>query len=123
MGKCETIDGGPLPIDLEHLSQYTADDPAVTRDVLTLFRDQAEVWLAAMGNATDLQGWMDAAHTMKGAAGGVGAPEIAELAIEAESVSGLDTPERADVYARLETAIARATRYASQLLEDTRFAV
>ncbi len=122
MGKHSTIDGGPLPIDLEHLSQYTANDAAVTREVLTIFRDQAEGWLAAMGGAGDLQAWLDAAHTMKGAARGVGAPEIAELAKEAEGVSALNTPERADVLARLETAIARATRYASQLLEDTPFA-
>ncbi len=121
MGNLETIDGGPLPIDLEHLSQYTADDPAVTREVLTLFRDQAEAWLAAMAVATDLQAWRDVAHTMKGAAAGVGAREMAELAKEAEAVSDLDTPERADVLARLEIAIARATRYASQLLEDAPF--
>ncbi|MBN4046658.1 Hpt domain-containing protein, partial [bacterium AH-315-P15] len=102
MGNYETIDGGPLPIDLEHLSQYTADDAAVTRDVLTIFRDQAEGWLAAMGEAGDLQAWLDAAHTMKGAARGVGAPEIAQLAKEAEAVSALETPERAEVFARLE---------------------
>jgi HPt (histidine-containing phosphotransfer) domain-containing protein len=121
MGNLETIDGGPLPIDLEHLSQYTANDPALTRDVLQIYRDQAEGWLAALGDAADLKAWKDAAHTLKGASRGVGANEVALLAEEAELLPALDVADRDDLYARLERALARATRYAGQLLEDSPF--
>ena len=121
MGKFETVDGGPLPIDLEKLSQYTANDPAIARDVLQIFCDQAELWLAAMGGAADLKAWKDAAHTVKGASRGVGAGELAGLAEEAEQLEDMDAPERADYFAKLEHAMGRARCYATQLLEDSPF--
>lgn len=121
MGNHETIDGAPLPIDMEHLSTYTANDPVVTREVLALFRDQGEVWITALRQAADLGAWADTVHTMKGASRGVGALELAELAEEAEAVTEIDSPERHEIFARIEQALDRATRYAAQLLEDSPF--
>jgi HPt (histidine-containing phosphotransfer) domain-containing protein len=121
MGNLETIDGGPLPIDLEHLSQYTANDPALTRDVLQIYRDQAARWLADLEGAADLKAWKDAAHTLKGASRGVGATEVAHLAEEAEALAELQGPGREDLYTRIEHAVTRAVRYAAQLLEDSPF--
>ena len=118
MGNQETIDGAPLPIDLEHLSTYTANDPAITREVLALFRDQGEVWITALREAADLGAWADTAHTMKGASRGVGALELAGLAEEAEAVTRIDSPERDRIFAAIEQALTRAMRYATQLLED-----
>lgn len=121
MGSHETVDGGPLPINMEHLSQYTANDPSITRDVLALFRCQAGDWLDALHAAPDLGAWRAAAHKMKGGSRGVGAEELAELAEEAESLDALDGAGQVDLLARLDHATARATRYAAQLLEDSPF--
>lgn len=121
MGKLDTVDGRPLPIDLEHLSQYTANDPGITRDVLNLFRGQAGEWVAALEHAESLDAWRAAAHKMKGGARGVGAGELAQLAEEAESLADLSMDERHDLLAEISFAATRATRYASQLLEDSPF--
>ena len=121
MGNLETIDGGPLPIDLEHLSQYTANDPELTRDVLQIYRDQADGWRQQLAKAADLKAWQDAAHTLKGASRGVGANEVAALAEEAERLVDLDGDAREAIYARLDFALTRAVRYAAQLLEDSPF--
>jgi len=118
----QTIDGGPLPIDLEYLSQNTANDPELTRAVLQIFCDQADTYLAAMATAADVGAWQDAAHTMKGASRAVGAREVAQLAEDAEALADLDTPDRATMLDQLEAAMARAKRYAEQLLEDSPFA-
>jgi len=121
MGNHETIDGGPLPIDLEHLSQYTANDPALTRDVLKIYRDQADTWLTMLSGAADLKAWRDAAHTLKGASRAVGAREVARLAEEAEGLAAIDDPARADHTSRISHALSRAVRYTAQLLEDSPF--
>jgi len=121
MGKFETIDGGPLPIDLERLTHHTAGDADVARDVLKIFSDQTEVWTAALKSAPSPQAWRDTAHTMKGAARGVGAVELGNLAEEAERVEAFGTADHDDLMARLEHAMARARRYAVQLSEDSPF--
>jgi len=119
MGNVETIDGGPLPIDLENLSHYTGNDPVLTRDVLQIYCDQADIWRAMLAKAATLQAWRDAAHTVKGASRGVGATEVAVLADEAESLTKLGTPDHEQALARLDHGLARAARYAAQLLEDS----
>lgn len=121
MGNVETIDGGPLPIDLENLSQYTGNDPALTRDVLQIYCDQADIWRAALVNAATLQAWKDAAHTLKGASRGIGANEVAMLAERAEALPALGTPDHNQLLACLDHALTRAARYAAQLLEDSPF--
>jgi len=121
MGNVETIDGGPLPIDLEHLSHHTASDPALTRDVLQIYCDQTDIWRRSLADAADLQAWKDVAHTLKGASRGVGAGEVAVLADEAEALTELGTPNHEQILARLDRALTRAERYAAQLLEDSPF--
>ncbi len=121
MGSYETVDGGPLPIDMEHLSQYTANDPAITREVLGLFRDQAADWLAALRDAEDMAAWRATVHKMKGGARGVGAGELADLALEAESLDAMESALRVELLEKLDHATSRATRYAAQVLENSPF--
>jgi len=122
MGNLETTDGGPLPIDLEHLSQYTANDPEVTRDVLGLFGDQVRAKLNALSAADDLEAWRLEAHALKGTALGVGAGELAERALAAEALGEFGAEDHDGIMVALETAADRAIRYAQQLLEDGPFA-
>jgi len=116
-----TIDGGPLPIDLEYLSKNTANDPALTRAVLQIFCDQADTYLGALATAADVTAWQDAAHTLKGASRAVAAREVAQVAEDAEALIDLDTADRGAMLDQLEAAMVRATRYAEQLLEDSPF--
>jgi len=80
--------GAAAPIDLAHLARYTAGDPGLERELLDLFRDNAEAYLAQLAAADADETWHRAAHTLKGAARGVGAGPIAELAQAAERLVG-----------------------------------
>ncbi|ESQ76976.1 Hpt domain-containing protein [Asticcacaulis sp. AC402] len=69
-------------VDFAHLEDYTLNDAEVMEEVLRLFQQQSDLW-APLLNA-DHEGWRDAAHTLKGAAAGIGANDLAALAGEAE---------------------------------------
>lgn len=69
-------------VDFAHLEAYTLNDAGVIEEVLTLFSQQAEIWSPLLD--VSHAGWRDAAHTLKGAAGGIGARALAEAAEAAE---------------------------------------
>lgn len=76
--------------DRDHLNRYTAGDAALEAELVGLLREQATRCLAAMEAATDANAWKAAAHTLKGAARGVGAFELGEACQRAE-----DAPQTA----------------------------
>ncbi|UDF04393.1 Hpt domain-containing protein [Asticcacaulis sp. AND118] len=69
-------------VDFKHLEDYTLNDTGIIEEVLRLFQQQAELWspLLDAGHA----GWRDAAHTLKGAAAGIGANALSAAAEAAE---------------------------------------
>lgn len=69
-------------VDFAHLEAYTLNDVVVIEEVLRLFQHQSELWAPLL--TTTHEGWRDAAHTLKGAAGGIGAKTLAEAAEAAE---------------------------------------
>jgi HPt (histidine-containing phosphotransfer) domain-containing protein len=75
------------PFDLAHLERATFGDRALTREVLSLFDRQAERLLDEIAAATDRRARGEAAHTLKGAALGVGALALARAAEEIEAVA------------------------------------
>lgn len=97
--------------DAAHLAQYTDGDKALETELVGLLKAQAENCLAAMAGAPDVNAWKAAAHTLKGAARGVGAFELGEACQRAE-----DTPEPAwpmalsDVRRAAEAAFAEIDR-------------
>ncbi|MFP3944784.1 MAG: Hpt domain-containing protein [Alphaproteobacteria bacterium] len=113
-----TLDGGPLPIDLEHLSRYTAAKPDTTRELLIIFRDQAETWLGRM-SPDDPAAWRETAHTLKGAAKAIGAWPLAELCEGAETLTApaADLAARHALLAQLRSEIERARHYIDQVIE------
>lgn len=115
-----TLDGGKLPIDLEHLSRYTAARPETTRDLLILFRDQAETWLSRMSPAGDAAEWKMAAHTLKGSARAIGAWPLAELCERMEELAGANDASfatRQELLQQLRTEVERVRRYIDQVIE------
>lgn len=105
-------------VDFGYLETYAANDQAVIDEVLALFREQAAMWRRLLDPMEPAEGWRDAAHTMKGAALGVGAGPLAEACAAAEQAVGLSTIERTlrleRVRDALDAALADIAAYAHE---------
>jgi hypothetical protein len=93
-------------IDLQHLELYIGGDIALRDEILTIFDEQAELWLAKLDPEEDDEVWRDAAHARKGAARGVGAWVIGDLCEDAEDLVG-GAPEKTAKRQSLLEQIAR----------------
>ncbi len=105
-----------MPIDYAHLDKYVCGDRALLDEILSIFQEQVESWLQKMTPGLDDEAWRHAAHSLKGAARGVGAWAVGDLAEEAEAmVAGAG--DREELHARLVVASEAAIEYAT-LLRD-----
>ncbi len=102
-------------VDFSVLERFAAHDDAVIEEVLNLFREQAQMWsrlLKPSGAA-----WRDAAHTVKGAASGIGAIELADACEAAEaSPDELSAPALARAAGAVDGPIADVAAHAGQEL-------
>ncbi|WP_269716340.1 Hpt domain-containing protein [Caulobacter sp. NIBR2454] len=71
-------------VDFPYLEGFAAGDLGVIEEVLALFCEQAEIWSALLD--TDGDQWIDAVHTIKGAARGVGAFALGDACERAEAI-------------------------------------
>jgi HPt (histidine-containing phosphotransfer) domain-containing protein len=96
-------------IDRKHFEDATFGDTALQREVLGLFDSQAAKLAAAIGNASGRER-MEAAHTLKGAALGIGAFALADAAekVERGDISALDELSRRVTEARAAAAVLLA---------------
>lgn len=69
-------------VDFSVLERITGGDDAVSEEVLGLFTEQAAMWSAML--EPKVEGWRDAVHTIRGAAMGIGAHDLAEVCEDAE---------------------------------------
>jgi len=76
------------PIDLVHLSKYTMGDKNLEREVLNLFATQSALYLNRLREAKNDRAWLEAVHTLKGSATGVGAWRVANYAGRVERLEG-----------------------------------
>ena len=72
------------PIDMEHLSRQTLGDPGLEEEVLRLFDQMSHTYYERLEVSTTVEELLRNLHTLKGAAAGVGAFALAELARVAE---------------------------------------
>jgi HPt (histidine-containing phosphotransfer) domain-containing protein len=87
------------PIDMDHLSRQTLGDPGLQDEVLRLFDEMSHVYFERLEVSTTVDDLLRNLHTIKGAAAGIGAFGLAELArvAEAELRAGAPVnPERID---------------------------
>ena len=70
-------------VDFSVLEAATAGMDDISDEILGLFVNQASIWGPML--TTDQAGWRDAAHTLRGAGGGIGAKALAEVCAEAEN--------------------------------------
>lgn len=73
-----------MPIDFEHLGQYTGGDVLLETEVLDLFLGTVRETLDAMRTGPEVQSWGQAAHKLRGSALAVGAWRLADMADQAE---------------------------------------
>jgi HPt (histidine-containing phosphotransfer) domain-containing protein len=87
------------PIDLQHLSNQTLGDPGLELEVLRLFDEMSRTYYERLETSTTIPELLRNLHTLKGAAAGVGAFALADLArvTETELRDGSPVnPERID---------------------------
>src|SRR6185369_7566967 len=90
LGKAETRVSS---VDFAYLERFLSGDRAIVAEVLELFRRQGDGWLRALGEAQANDGDRRAlAHTIKGAARGIGANALGEACDTAEFGSADDLP-------------------------------
>lgn len=80
-------------IDLEHLARYTGGEKALNGEILQLFDGQISAMVAELHTilaAHDGKRWREVAHSIKGAARGVGAFAMGDLAAAAEPINPTD---------------------------------
>ena len=110
-----TAAAGRGPFDREHLERATHGDRSLAREVLMLFDGQAERLLEAIAAATDKKKRGELAHSLKGAARGVGAFALADAAEEIEA-EGDDPITVIAAVARLSARVAEAKLVLADLL-------
>jgi HPt (histidine-containing phosphotransfer) domain-containing protein len=95
--------GNPRPdaIDLAHLERATFGDRGLAREVLGLFERRCDTLLREIVHAPDAGSRIFAAHTLKGAAKGIGAFPVAEAAQAVEDNAGNAAEAIAALSARL----------------------
>jgi HPt (histidine-containing phosphotransfer) domain-containing protein len=84
-------------INMEHLARYTGGDATVNAEILRLFDAQTNDLVAKLLlilDARDAKSWKEITHTIKGAARGIGAFELADAAAQCEPID-LDDRTRA----------------------------
>ena len=107
------------PIDLDHLNRYVLGDRALLLEVLGIFKEQATSLSIRMRPAMDDEAWRHAAHTLKGAARGVGAWALGDAAAHAENLTGATSAhERAKALKAIVDLARSAADYADQVIND-----
>lgn len=106
-------------VDFAYLEAYAGGDVGLVEEVLGLFRQQADIWRPLL-RASD-EGWLDAAHTLKGASRGIGAGRLAGACEAAEEAAG--EPALAEVrlevvQSELDSALADIAAYQHQKALD-----
>jgi HPt (histidine-containing phosphotransfer) domain-containing protein len=110
------------PVDLDHLNRYTGGDPALNQEILKLFEDQCALTLAqletlAKDDGAGSKSWRELTHTLKGAARGVGAFGLGDVAAEAEKISSDKTAAMAIVH-RLKSKSCAVQLFVDQVVNS-----
>ena len=104
-----TAQDGAGVVDFAYLESFCAGDMQVIAEVLSTFRDQAQVWVERLERPGE--DWRDLAHAIKGAARGIGARPLGDAADQAErlgpEVLGLVRGELDDAVAEIEGYLTR----------------
>lgn len=99
--------GQSKPIDLVHLGIQTQGDEVLENEVLGIFENQSKLYMKML-SCSDSATRIRAAHSLKGAARGIGAFDLAVVAENAEHVGFTE-------YELLESELNHVLAYISSL--------
>jgi CheY-like chemotaxis protein len=109
---------GPPAVDLEHLRRYTLGDGALERELFQAFLPNAAAYLERMAAAgDDGRVWRDTAHALKGAARGLGAFALGDLAERAERQPAETGDACRELLAEMRRALAGVEAFAAAHLD------
>jgi HPt (histidine-containing phosphotransfer) domain-containing protein len=102
-------------VDFSVLEGMTGGDAAISEEVLGLFVEQAALWSALLNPR--VEGWRDGVHTIRGAAAGIGAGDLAAICAAAEAAEqALAAPALERVRTALDAALADVAAYRHELM-------
>ncbi|MBJ7317245.1 MAG: Hpt domain-containing protein [Brevundimonas sp.] len=102
-------------VDFSVLEAMTGGDASISEEVLGLFVEQAALWSVLLNPKAD--GWRDGVHTIRGAAAGIGAGDLASICAEAEATEqALAAPALDRVKTALDVALADVAAYRHELM-------
>ncbi|MBX3484054.1 Hpt domain-containing protein [Phenylobacterium sp.] len=97
-------------VDFDYLESFTAGDTQVVTEVLALFQGQAEIWRGKLADPGDDR--RDLAHTIKGAARGIGANRLGDAA---DRVEHGDASRVGELRALLDETVAEIEGYLTRI--------
>lgn len=126
-GRARIISGGEpevgmQPIDLGHLSRQTLGDPGLESEVLRLFDEMSRTYCGRLEASTTVQDILVNLHTLRGAAAGVGAFPLAELARVAEAELRAGAPVNPERIEDLHLAVEELSAFIATRVGDEKAA-
>lgn len=117
--RIETEDDSPVhgPIDLRFLSAQTMGDPGLELEVLRLFDEMSHVYYGRLETSTSEADLLANLHTLRGAAAGIGAFGLAELARVAETALREGAPVNPEQIEDLGVAVEEVSTYIAHRIE------
>ncbi len=80
------LESGPI-IDIAHFERMTMGDRSLMSEILSLFREQVDMWTKLLDPNVSTPDFMVGAHTIKGSARGIGAWNLGEICNAAEEAA------------------------------------
>ena len=106
------------PIDMAHLGRQTLGDPNLELEVLRLFDQMSHTYYDRLETSTTVSDLLMNLHTLKGAASGIGAFGLAELARVAETELREGAPVNPERIDDLHVAVEELSAFIAQRLKD-----
>jgi HPt (histidine-containing phosphotransfer) domain-containing protein len=110
------------PIDLNFLRRQTLNDRGLEEEVLRLFDTMSHTYFERIETSTNVDDLLRNLHTLRGAAAGVGAVGLAELARVAETELREGAPVNPERIDDLNMAVQEVSAFISTRIGDARAA-
>jgi len=106
------------PIDMAHLARQAMGDKGLEGEVLRMFEQMSHLYYRRLETSTTVPDLLRHLHTLKGAAAGVGAHRIADLARTAEDELRAGMPVNPERIDDLGMAVQECSAFIGELLEN-----
>ncbi len=106
-----------VPVDLSMLKTFSEGDIDMEKSLIHVFVEQSDKNIKTLSEyraQSDVQAWQDAAHMLKGGAGGIGAKLLAELCNEGQHFTG-NVTEQAALFEKINAEYIRVKEYLGKI--------